>query len=210
MLPGPLQYVGQTAISTGENSLQIAGLDIMPVVGNGAVPPEGIPQQVYPALILLPGDLGLPLEGGVGLGHKPRGRHGDPHTPGPIGGTLPPGEIDLAGQVGNAKNVLVRLSGQSQHEVQLDAVPSPGKGGADGLHQVLLPQVFVDGVPQALRTRLRRKGQAAFTYPLQPFHQPHREGIRPKGGQGETNVPRLAIVQKVVAQLHQAGVVCGG
>ena len=49
MLPGPLQHIGQTAISAGENSLQIAGLDIMPVVGNGAVPPEGIPQQVYDA-----------------------------------------------------------------------------------------------------------------------------------------------------------------
>ena len=111
-------------------------------------------------------------------------------------------EIDLAGQVGDAQHILIRLGGQAQHKVQLDPAPAAGKSCSDGLHQVLLPQVLIDGVPQALGARLRGEGQAALAHPLQPLHQPHGEGVRPKGGQGQADVPGLAVVQQVVAQIH--------
>ena len=209
MLPGPLQHIGQPPVAPGEDGLQIAGLWVVPVVGDGLVPFQGVPQQVHPALILLHRDLSIPLEGRVGFGHEPGGGHGDPHAPGLVGGALPPGEVHLPGQIGNAQHVLVGLGGQAQHKIELYAVPPAGEGGAHRLEQVLLPQVLVDGVPQALSPRLWGKGQAALPDPLEPLHQVHGEGIRPHGGQGQADVPGGAVVQQVVAQLQQAGVVGG-
>ena len=100
-----------------------------------------------------------------------------------VGGVLPPGEIDLAGQIRDAQHILVSLGGQAQHEVELHAAPPAGESGAAGLEQVLLPQVLVDGVPQPLGPRLRREGEASLPHPLEPLHQIHGEGVRPQGGQ---------------------------
>ena len=209
VLPGVLQHVGQAAVAPGEDGLQIAGLGVMPVVGDGTVPLQSVPQQVHPPLVLLHRDLGVPLEGSVGLGDKPGGGHGDAHPAGAVGSALPPALVHLPGQISDAQHVLVGLGGQAQHEVELYAAPAAGEGGAAGLQQVLLPQILVDGVAQTLCARLRGKGQTALAHPLQALHEVHREGVRPQRGQGHADVLRRAVVQQIVTQLQQAGVVGG-
>ena len=104
----------------------------------------------------------------------------------------------LFGQVCDAQHVLVGLGGQTQHEVELYAGPATGKGGAAGLHQVLLGDVLVDGVPKPLGPCLGSKGQPAFAHRLHPLHQAHGKVVRPQRGQRKANVPGAAVVQQSV------------
>ena len=78
------------------------------------------------------------------------------------------------------------------------------------MQQVLLTEVLVDGVPQALGARFGGEGQPAPAHPLEPLHQAHGEGVGPQRGQREPDVPGGAVVQQLVAQGQQLGVVGGG
>ena len=53
-------------------------------------------------------------------------------------GALPPRVHDAGGQVRDAQHVLVRLGGQTQHEIELHGAAAAGKGRAAGLQQILL------------------------------------------------------------------------
>ena len=79
--------------------------------------------------------------------------------------------------LGNAEHVLVRLSREAQHEVELDRAVAAGKGAAAGGQQVLLGEILVDGVAQALRAGLGRKGQAGLSSLLQSLHERHGEVV---------------------------------
>ena len=181
----------------------------MPVVGDG-LGGDGLPQEPHPPLVLLPADLGLPLEGGEGLGHEPGGGHGQAQAPVFVGGVLPPGVDGVAGDLGDAQHVLVGLRGQAQHEVELHGVPAAGEGGPQALGERLLGDIFVDGVPQPLGAGLGGEGEPRLPALLQPLHQLHGEVVRPQGGEGEVHVVLLAEGGQIVAQPHQLGVVAGG
>ena len=116
----------------------------------------------------------------------------------------------LIGHLRNADDVLVRLRGQAQHVIELHAVPAAGKGDLTGVEQILLGDVFVDRVPETLAAALHSEGQAALAHLLQLLHQLHGEVVRPQGGKGQADAPRLAVVQQPVAELGQGTVVAGG
>ena len=159
-----LQHLSQPPVTPGQHCLQEAGVPVVPVIGH-CLGGDGVSQQLHPPLIFLPGDLSLPLEGGEGLGHKPGGRHRDPNPPVLIAGGLPPSVEDVIGHLRDAQHILVGFRRQAQHEVELYRIPAAGEGGAETLVQVLLRHILIDGIPQALRTRLRSKGEARLPPP---------------------------------------------
>ena len=110
----------------------------------------------------------------------------------------------------DAEDVLVRLGGQTQHIIELDRVPAAGEGDLAGVEQILLGDVFVDRVAQALAAALDGEGQAALAHLLQPLHDVHREVVRPQGGQGKADAPRLTVVEQAVAKRGQRSVVARG
>ena len=146
LAPRRLQHLAHPAVATGQHSLQKAGVGVVPVIGDG-FGLDGLPQQGHPPLILLLGDLRLPLKGRMGLGNEPRCGDGDADAPVFIAGTLPPCMHDTGRHIGNAQHVLVGLRGQAQHEVQLHSVVAPGKSRAAGLKQILLGDIFIDDIP---------------------------------------------------------------
>ena len=181
----------------------------MPVVGH--VPGgDGGAQQVHPAQVFLQGDLGLPLEGALGLGDEAGGGDGDLHAPVLVFGVHPPAVEDLVGHLGDAQDVLVRLGGQAQHVIELHRVPAAGKGDGAGVQHVLVGDVFVHRVPQALAAALHGKGQAALAHLLQPLHDLHGEVVRPEGGQGQADAAGFAVFQQPVAEGGKLPVVAGG
>ena len=181
----------------------------MPVIGDG-FGVDGLPQHLHPALVFLPGNLGLPLEGGVGLGDKVRGGNRDTDATLLVGGGLTPGVHHPGGHVGDAQHVLVGLRGQAQHEIQLHGAVTAGKGGVAALEQVVQGHIFINDITQTLGARLGGEGEAGFAALGQALHQRHGEVVRPQAGQGEIHMPLLAEVLQAVTQLRQGRVVAGG
>ena len=207
--PRCFQHLSHAAVAARQHRLQEAGVGVVPVVGDG-LRLDGLPQQRHTALVLLLGDLGLPLEGGVGLGDEPAGGYGDADAALLVLGALPPCVHDPGGHVGNAQHILVRLRRQTQHEVQLHGAVPAGKGGAAALQQVVQRHVLIDHIPQALRTRLRRKGQAGLAALGQTLHQLHGEVVRPQGRQGQADMALVAERLQLIAQAGQRRVIAGG
>ena len=122
-----------------------------------------------------------------------------------------PRQDHLVHQLRDAEHVLVRFRGQTQHEIELDIVPAAGKGVGAGCQNFVLSQILVDDVTQALGSRLRGEGQAAFPAArLKPFHQVTGEIVRPEGGNGEADLILRAVGDQLVRQLFQPPVIgCG-
>ena len=128
-------------------------------------------QQMAAAQIFLRRDLLFPLERRVGLGDKVCRGDMHPQPPLLVHGLFLPGQNHLVHQLRDTENVLVRFRWQTQHEIELDIVPAAGKGVGAGCQNFVLGQILVDDVPQALGSRLRGEGQAAFPAAgLKAFH----------------------------------------
>ena len=67
LTPSSFLHLAKATVATGEDGLQEGGLAIVPVIGD-SLGGDGFTEQLHAALVLLAGDLRLPLEGGVGLG----------------------------------------------------------------------------------------------------------------------------------------------
>ena len=139
----------------------------MPVQGDFAGG-DRLPQQPLLAPELLRRILRLPLERGEGLGYKAgdADRHADP---------LPLGLVrvaviavdDLLPEPRDAHDILIRLGGRRVIKKQLHRRPAGAESLLDRAEDFLLRQVFVDGIPQPLRPRLGREGQAAAPQHIQ-------------------------------------------
>ena len=121
-----------------------------------------------------------------------------------------PGLDDLINQLRNAQNILVSFRGQTQHKVELHIVPAAGKGIGAGAQDLILCQILVDHIPQALSTGFRRKGQTAFAHGLQLFHQLPGEIIRPQGGYRQIHPVLLAVRNHLIGQFLQPPIIRGG
>ena len=76
-----------------------------------------------------------------------------------------------------AQNIFIGFGGQPQHEIELHMVPAPRKRSGAGIQNLLLREIFIDYVPQTLRTRLRRKCEDLHIHPegRQRQYQPRRQ-----------------------------------
>ena len=124
--------------------------------------------------------LRVPLERGLRLGHKARSRRCDTHAARTVGRVLTPAIGDLFANVGNTVQILVCLGRQTHHEIELDVIPAALKGNLAGMEHVLLANVLVDNITQALRTGLTCERQAAFAGFLYALHQFGGKAVRTK------------------------------
>ena len=149
----------------------------MPVVGH-VLGLDVFTQEVDLAFVLVHRHLLLPLERAVRLRHEAGRADRDAHAARLVRRVHTPRVQHLIGQLRDAEHVLIRLCRQTEHEVELDAVPAALEGDAAGMEQVFLAHVFVDRIAQALRAGLRRKGQTALAHLLQTAHDVHRKIVR--------------------------------
>ena len=209
ILYGFLQNGTQTAVAPGEHGFQPAQIGGMVVVFHN-LGAEAALKQLAAAQIFLRGDLLLPLEGCVGLGHEIGRGHMDTKTTLAIGGILIPQIHDLTHQLGNAQNILVRFRRQTQHKVKLHIVPAAGESVGAGAKDLLFRQVLVDHIPQPLGTCLRCEGQAAFADGLELLHQFPGEIVRPERRHGQADAVILAVRDQRICQFLQSPVIGGG
>lgn len=126
------------------------------------------------------------------------------------GAVLPTPRQDLPGQLGDAVQVFCGLGGQTDHEVELKAVPAGLKGGLYHILQVLIRHVFVDHIPQTLRPRLWGKGEPGLASLLDLLGQLHSEGVQPQGRQGDGNAAALVGCYQILNQGTDLGVITAG
>ena len=124
-----------------------------------------------------------------------------------VAGVLAPRLQDLIDELCDAEHILVRLRGQAEHEVELHIVPAALKGNGAGIEDLLLRDILIDGVAQALRTGLRRERQAALAHLLQPQHEIAGKIVRAQRRQREIDLARRAVIEHGICQLWQAAVV---
>ena len=135
LAPRGLDDLAEPAVAAGDDCLHKARGRGVPVVRDG-LGVHRLAQELDAALVLFNGDLRLPLEGRVGLGHEPRGRHRDAHAARLVECAFAPGVHDMGRDVGNAEHVLVRLGRKAEHEVELDRAVSARKRAAAGFEQL--------------------------------------------------------------------------
>ena len=114
------------------------------------------------------------------MGNEAGGGNRDFHAAVLVLCVLPPAVQNTPRHVRDADNVLIRLGGQAQHIVELDRVPSTGKGNGAGVQQILFRDVFVDRVAQTLTSALYSEGQAAFSHLLHLIHEVKRKIVDTK------------------------------
>ena len=180
----------------------------MPVVAYIARGDAGA-QQVHAAQVLLYAYLRLPLEWAVRLGDEARRRYGYLDTAVFVLCVHAPAVQHLVRHLRDADYVFVRLRRQAEHIIQLHTVPAAGKGYRAGVQQVLLRDVFVYRVAQALAATLDGEGQAAFAHLLELLHKLDGEVVRAERRQGQADTAALAVFKHPVAQLRQLPVVAG-
>ena len=66
---------------------------------------------------------------------------------------------NLLRQMDDPRDILVRFGRQPHHKIELYICITAGKRRFAGTQDLLLRDVFIDYIPQALRPRLRREGQ---------------------------------------------------
>ena len=206
LAPRRLDDAAQPAVAAGDDRFHEARRRGVPVVGDG-LGVDRLAQELDAALVFLDGYLRLPLEGRVGLGHEPRGRHRDANAAALVDRALAPCVHDVRGDVRNAEHVLVRLGRKAEHKVELDRAVAARKRAAAGFEQVLFGQILVDGVAQALRAGLWREGKARLPALLQPLHQRHGEVVGAQRRQRERQVALGAEILQIVAQLDKMRIV---
>ena len=164
------QGFAHAAVAAGHDGLEAAEIRLVIAV----VDAFGVQvrlQQVYAPQVFLRRDLRRPLERREGLGDKiGRGQIDGQAALFPVP-VFSPDLQDLVDQLGDADDVLVRLGRQAQHEIELHAVPAAGECRGAGFQNLMLGDIFVDRVTQALRASLGRKGQSALAHLLHAQHQ---------------------------------------
>ena len=157
---------------------------------------------------LLCGVLRRPLERCVRLGHKVGNADGNVE-PSALSGTF----VDphhIAGDLGDAVQVLVGFPGETDHEIELDMAPAQFQGLLHCSVDVFFCDSFIDNVTEPLSPRLRGKGQSGLFVFLDLLQHVKGEAVQPEGRQGKGNLPLLAVSHQGNGQFFEAGIVTGG
>ena len=138
----------------------------------------------------------VPLEGGVGF----RGEIADRQV-----------ELEAADiahletqplhRVGDAVHIVIGLTRQADHEIELDLSPAITHRRLDALAELLIRQTLVDDVAQALGARFRRKGESALTGAAQDVGDVVVKAIDALTRQRQADV----VLLQAIAELHPDG-----
>ena len=190
--PGGLDHRRQTPVAPADKVLHGREAHIAHVGFDAAQGPQGGPEQG-----LAPAKFGradaVPLEGGVGLGREIADREIQLQTA-QIGAIA----LQIAAGFGNAEHVGVGLTGQADHEIELDFAVAVLHRRANAAQQLPIGEPLVNDVAQALAAGLRRKGEAGLAGAAEDVGDVLVEAIHPLAGQGEGHV----LVGEAIAQLH--------
>ena len=208
--PGALDEARGLAPHAREHGLDERGGGIVAVHADRAVA-HALEQQLLPALHVLVIELRAPLEGRVRLGDEDGDRDGDGEAAAPrLGHDLAAEFEHVVGEVRYGHHVVIGLSGQTHHEVELHAVPSLEVGGAGGAVEVLLGHVLVDDVAHALASGFGREGQTALLLARHLERHVDAEGVEALGGDAHRDARVLQAAVEATQDGATAGVVGGG
>ncbi len=110
-------------------------------------------------------------------------------------------------------NILHRFGWQAHHKIELDRCVACCKCDAAGFLNLIPGNIFVDNVPQPLRSRLCRKGKPAFAHLCGLFDKAFREIVHPQRRQRKADMllrcPFVQLIQKLfklaVVRCRKAG-----
>ncbi len=107
------------------------------------------------------------------------------------------------------QQVVVGLGGQARHEVELDLLGAGGEGAPHAGHDVLLGDVLVDHVAQALAARLGREGEGRRPLLLYQAVEALVQGVNAQAGQLQRRARVADPLEDARHRRAQARVVAG-
>ena len=157
----------------------------MPVIADLAVRDESGQISLFGS-ILLRSHLRSPLERAESLRYEERRTDSDRYVAGALVKVcLAPDVDDLVTQMRDSENVLIRLSRQSEHEIQFDPVPAAGEGETASAQNVFFGNAFVDNVAKPLGAGLCGESNACLLAFGQFLHQVEGERVDTQRRQGD-------------------------
>ena len=116
----------------------------------------------------------------------------------------------LACQISNRQYILIGFIGQTDHKVQLNAVPARFKRRTDSIHQILFGNALVDNVTHLLAACFRSKGQTALTHCLYLLGDSNTEAVDTQRRQRNADAFILKLANHLMYQRSQAGIIGAG
>ena len=155
-------------------------------------------------------DLPVPLERRDRLGDKQRHRHAHLHVR--LGALVLGHRVarrpqHALAQIPDARDVLVRLAGKPDHEVELERAPTGLERAGHGVEEVLFVHAFVYGVAQVLRPRLGGERQAALLLASDQACKLHAKRVHALTGQAHALARPVEAAVEPAQLLDDGGVV---
>ena len=202
----PRDHSRQPVVPPREDSLEHGGLRGVELHLRVAVPPQRVPQQANPFLDLPAVDLALPLERGVRFRYE----GGDAHR---HGGALPVAARDCgdpARKRPDGPDVVRRLPGQADHEVELEGLPAVPEDPLGRLQDVVVRDLLVDRPAKPLRPRFRREREPRLAHLPDLPDRVLPQRVQAERGEGERYVRRGERLHRFRDEPVDAAVVGGG
>ena len=193
---GLFHHIGHAAVGAGQNAFKMAHGGFVPAQFKEFHSLELLSHKMDPPLDFFLADLGHPLKGRKGFGHKGRKGRRDLQAR----AAAPGGVTNLEARFGNGGQVFVRFGRQADHEIELHLTPAVLKQLLGMQQQVFFSDALVDDVAQALAASLwgqRAAGAAQIGHALDDFVV---NGAHPQRRQGKADLFTGATVQRVEAQ----------
>ena len=170
---GALDHGAQPAVAAREHALEQAGLGVA-VLERDRPALHRVAQQPQPAVELRRAHLRGPRERRVGLGDVRR--HADRDAEALVAGVAS-GLPRAVAQLEDGAEIVVRLGGQSAHEVELGARVALARRRGHGGHELGLRVVLVDHVAHALAAGLGRQGDGSGSAAHQGIDQERADTV---------------------------------
>ena len=158
------------------------------------------------------GTHGRPLKRGKGLGNEKGGTCNDLYFTVDaflFRYCLEKGCGNFIGEFADSPDILFCLCGKSQHEIKFYPGPSAFKGECRAIENYFFGQTLVDYIPKPLAACFRCKCEAALLHILYLAHHVQREGVDPKGRQGDVDMLPVTVFNQKIQQFIQTGIVAG-
>ena len=110
---------------------------------------------------------------------------------------------NFVSQMGDFFDIRFRLSGQSQHKVELHPAPTALKSLACAFQDHFLCEAFVNHIPHTLGASLRSERQTAFAHILNLTHYIQRKSVYTQGGKRDIDPPFTALLNQKINQRLQ-------
>jgi len=122
---------------------------------------------------------------------------------------LAPLSQNTLAQIHDSLNILDRLAGMADHEIELDVHPTACINFTSRIEQLLIGNELVDDTAHAFGGSLRGECEPTGTPILEFLHQGNRDSVNTQGGKRDRQVATAELLADPADEFEHVGVIGG-